>query len=328
MSLLFSRFTRPIIFAALLAVTAGAQSSDQLFPTPVYSNEINGKIAARRIGDNRLTRYFYTFSSSQGDLFMNVVTQNFSGDIDVFLADTMQSVGKIIVYADTSRNETGRLIYFRKPERIILRIEGRTPNDEPATFLIKFAGSFVASNESGKDAVEAPIIRREVAVSGGETAVVRTPEPAPKTIDEKTDTAQKRIDEPRSQARNSERPAQSPIRGKTPPRRQPSTAAVKAPSPPKDPKAADPKQPATANSTAKTTDGPATIFGPKKADTSVVDPMAGIVMRIVLKDGRVIENRMSEVQSFSFDKGQLSVRTKDGKVNRYALLDVATFTIE
>ncbi|QQS33221.1 MAG: hypothetical protein IPM50_01165 [Acidobacteriota bacterium] len=328
MLLLFSRSTRIIFCVALFAVTAGAQSSDQLFPTPVYSNEISGNIAARRIGDNRLTRYFYTFNASQGDLFMNVVTQNFSGDIDVFIADTMQSVGKIIIYADTSRNETGRLIYFRKPEKLLLRIEGRTPSDEPATFVIKFAGSFVASTESGKDAVEAPTIRREVAVSRVETAVVRAPEPAAKPAEEKADTAQKQINVARPQARNSERPAQSPIRGRTPPRRQPSAAAVKAPSPPKDPKAADPKQPATAKSTARPGDSPATIFDPKKAEAEVVDPMAGIVIRIVLKDGRVIENRMSEVQSFSFDRGQLTVRTKDGKVNRYALLDVATFTIE
>lgn len=328
MSLLISRFARSFSCLALFAIAAGAQSTDQLFPTPVYSNEINGNIAARRIGDNRLTRYFYTFNASQGDLFMNVVTQNFNGDIDVFIADTMQSVGKIIVYADTSRNETGRLIYFRKPEKLLLRIEGRTPNDEPASFVIKFAGSFIASSESGKDAVEAPIIRREDVAAKVESSGGRPPEPGSRTTEEKADTPQKRTDEARPKARNSERPAGSPIRGRTPPRRQPSTAAANTTSSQKEPKKAETKPPATAKPTAKAGDGPATVFGPKKTESEVADPMAGIVMRIVLKDGRVIENRMSEVQSFSFDKGLLSVRRKDGKVNRYALLDVATFTIE
>jgi coenzyme F420-reducing hydrogenase beta subunit len=51
-------------------------------------------------------------------------------------------------------------------------------------------------------------------------------------------------------------------------------------------------------------------------------------MRIELRDGKVVENRMSDVLSFGFDKGQLSVRLKDGKVFRYALLDVAKFSIE
>ena len=36
-------------------------------------------------------------------------------------------------------------IYFRQPQKVILRIEGRTPNDDPAEFQIKFAGNFEAA---------------------------------------------------------------------------------------------------------------------------------------------------------------------------------------
>ena len=100
------------------------------YPTPVTTNEINGKIAARDIGDARLTSYFYTFDGNQGDIFINVQTSNFNGDIDVFTADSTKSFTRITVYADISQNETGRVIYLRKPEKLLLRIQGRTPNDD------------------------------------------------------------------------------------------------------------------------------------------------------------------------------------------------------
>jgi hypothetical protein len=134
-----------ILCFAFCVSTVRAQSTSQSYPTPIVTNEITGTIKPRDIGDARLTDYFYTFNSSQGDVFINVVTTNFNGDIDIFNADGLKPITKIVVYADTAVNETGRVIYFRKPEKLILRIEGRTPNDDAATFKIKFAGSFVAA---------------------------------------------------------------------------------------------------------------------------------------------------------------------------------------
>ncbi len=125
-----------------------AQSTSQNFPTPVTTNEINGSIKARDIGDSRLTTYFYTFSGDQGDLFINIVTRNFTGDLDVFTTAGLRPITKIVIYANDSENETGRAVYFRKTEKLLLRIQGRSPNDDPASFRIKFAGSFVAANES------------------------------------------------------------------------------------------------------------------------------------------------------------------------------------
>lgn len=119
-----------------------AQSTDPQFPTPITSNEINGTIKARDLGDPRLTTHFYVFNGGRGDVFINVITRNFDGDIDIFAADTLRPLTKIVVYSDTSDRETGRVIYLRQPQRLIMRIEGRTPNDEPATYQIKFAGSF------------------------------------------------------------------------------------------------------------------------------------------------------------------------------------------
>ncbi len=132
----------------LCSVLAAAQSTSQDFPTPVLTNEITGSIKARDIGDSRLTTYFYTFNGDQGDLFINIVTRNFTGDLDIFTVAGLRPVTKIVIYASDSENETGRAVYFRKTEKLLLRMQGRSPNDDPASFRIKFAGSFVAAKES------------------------------------------------------------------------------------------------------------------------------------------------------------------------------------
>jgi hypothetical protein len=111
-------------------------------PDALTSNEISGQIPARDIGDARLTSYFYTFNAGQGDVFHNVVTKNLNGDIDIFTADNLRPLSKITIYADSSEGETGRVIYLRQPAKLILRVEGRSPNDDAATYRIKFAGSF------------------------------------------------------------------------------------------------------------------------------------------------------------------------------------------
>jgi hypothetical protein len=52
-----------------------AQSINQSYPTPITSNEISGKIAARDLGDARLTAYYYAFDGAQGDIFINVESE-------------------------------------------------------------------------------------------------------------------------------------------------------------------------------------------------------------------------------------------------------------
>jgi len=134
----------------VFSFASAAQSSDQGYPTAVTENVVHGRIRARDVGDARLTTYYYTFSGEQGDLFVNIVTTNLNGSIDVFTADALKPLTKVMVYADLSQSETGRVIYLRKPEKLILRVEGRSPNDEAGEFQIKFAGTFVAgvSNEN------------------------------------------------------------------------------------------------------------------------------------------------------------------------------------
>lgn len=167
------------------AANVRAQSTEQNFPTPIMENQVSGRIAARDIGDARLTSYFYTFNAAQGDVFINVVTTNLNGDIDVFTADAaLRPLTKITVYADAPNNETGRVIYLRQPTKLILRIEGRTPNDDAATFQIKFAGSFApASNVAETPAPELPTVKSDnqtdVRVNSVGTIIEIKPKPTP-----------------------------------------------------------------------------------------------------------------------------------------------------
>jgi hypothetical protein len=145
-----------VVFWALCAVyvfsiPVYAQSSDQAYPTAITENQISGVIKARDIGDPRVTTHYYTFNGRQGDLFINIVTKNLSGSVDVFDTDGMKPLTNIIVYADVAQSETGRVIYLRKPGKLILRVQGRTPNDDAAEYQIKFAGGFEAATPTGDE---------------------------------------------------------------------------------------------------------------------------------------------------------------------------------
>src|SRR5437870_11422890 len=89
----------PVLFTFGYAAGIFAQSSDQNYPTPITSTEIAATIKARDMGDARLTTHFYAFSGDQGDIFVSVVTKNFSGDIDIFLVDGLRPLTKMVIYA-------------------------------------------------------------------------------------------------------------------------------------------------------------------------------------------------------------------------------------
>ncbi|HEX6278692.1 MAG TPA: hypothetical protein VFZ49_01635 [Pyrinomonadaceae bacterium] len=146
------------LLAVVSASSAVAQSSDQLFPTPVRSSEIVSTIKARDIGDSRLTTYYYTFEGEQGDVFLNVQSKNFTGDIDLFVVPGQVPLTKIVIYGDQPETETGRVVYLRKPERLLLRVQGRTPGDDEASIKIKFAGSFAASKLDDSAAPSLPTV--------------------------------------------------------------------------------------------------------------------------------------------------------------------------
>lgn len=197
------RKLRPIAIAgfavSIFASIMVAQSTDQTFPTPVHNNEISGVIKARDVGDSRLTSHYFTFEGGQGDLFINVQTANFSGDVDVFAVPGLRPLTKMVMYAEAAASETGRVIYLRKPETILLRIQGRTPGDEEASYRIKFAGSFVAS-KAQDGAPEAPKVdsdtRSNVRVNSVGTIVEVIPKATPAPKEESTPVSEQVASEP------------------------------------------------------------------------------------------------------------------------------------
>src|ERR1041385_6617220 len=117
-----------ILVACGLTQTVRAQSTDQSLPTPVLTNDINGKIAALDVGDPRATRHFYAFAGSPGDLLITVDSKNLDGDIDVFTAITFRPLMKTTIYATSRSAGVTKGIYLRAHQLLILRIEARTPN--------------------------------------------------------------------------------------------------------------------------------------------------------------------------------------------------------
>lgn len=338
---LFKYLSPPVLsFCAVFAVIA--QSADQNFPTPIATNEIVGTVKARDVGDPRLTTYFYAFNGSQGDIFINVVTRNFSGDIDIFNADGLQPLTKMVLYADAGITETGRLVYLRKPEKLLLRIEGRSPNDDAATFRIKFGGSFVAL--TGRKTEDAPKVESlgEVNESGVRVNSVGTIiEVVPKPQKTKKVVADAGVSEtgtsPKEKKAEEQAVAETPA--ETPPVKTEETktdetksdtvfenSAAKVTVEPS-PKSAAKRPARTTTRTTKVTKAP-----PKKAASPPAekkpDPLASIRLIVQLKDGEVIERPMSEVLRFNVVNGVLTVTGKDGKVVKYSILDVAKVTIE
>ncbi|MEP6788603.1 MAG: hypothetical protein ABJB40_09240 [Acidobacteriota bacterium] len=361
-----TKFAASLFCVLVFTIGVKAQSTDQNFPTPITASEISGMIKARDVGDSRLTSYFYAFDGDQGDIFINVATKNFSGDIDVFIADGLRPLTKMVIYADTDITETGRLIYLRKGERLMMRIEGRSPNDDAATFHIKFAGSFIALAPEKKD-LTPKVDKTEtdtssrVTVNSVGTIVSTRPKKQPSKVVEKPKSDISRSEPPKK----IDFPKGVPVKiEEEPPASKPAdeTKVVDDKVKPQEDtiptKAADEAKPETVyeNKTAKVTIDPVTLpkATPESADTPRVkstprratrrtrvapqppaeaiekkaDPLAAIRLVIEMKDGKVIWSAMNEVLRFSVDRGVLTVIGKDGHISRYSILDVAKVTIQ
>lgn len=321
----------------VFTVSAFAQSSDANFPTPLTTNQVNATIKARDIGDSRLTTHYYTFGGDQGDIFINVVTKNFDGDIDVFTADGMRPLTKMVIYSDAGVNETGRLIYLRKTEKLLLRIEGRPPGDSPATVQVKFGGSFiamvagpgtvtgeptVANSETGNvrvnsvgTIIEVPEVKKpEVKTPPAETVAVTPNKETKKPAVTNSGTVGKTEKNDSSTGKSKpERPKET---AKKPLEKDEPVATVV-----KEPRKAVEKKPKPKDTVTDEKKDPET-----KAEAP--DPLASIRLVIAFKNGDKLERPLSEVLRFSVDKGTLTVIAKDGSIRRYSMLDVAEVTIK
>ncbi len=340
-------------------ITIRSQSTDQNFPTAVTGTEIHGVIKARDIGDSRLTSYFYEFAGEQGDVFINVVTKNFTGDIDIFTQEGLKPLTKIVVYASGSADETGRIVYLRKPERLLLRIEGRTPGDDAASFTIKFAGSFVAMRPSRTrtEAAAEPQAPKDlggvrlssagavISGSGERSNPAEDSTPVRSTHNEAAIAPKKPAKAKPSEEtadKNSSQPAVPDVNipaAKEPDATKPhfdtidpkkkasdqdagkSSVIVKDPYPGSKSSPDD----AAGNSTS-TKKKPVTP--PKKAADAAAkaDPLASATLVVTMKDGTTFEKPMKDVLRFSAEKGMLTIIVR-GEVIRYMLVDVSNIAI-
>ena len=355
-------FFRTILVLFLAVAPLTAQSTNQNYPTPVSTGDISGTINARDVGDARLTSYFYQFDGDQGDLFINIVTRNFTGDIDVFTLNGLRPLTKIVVYADFAESETGRVIYLRKPEKMILRVQGRTPGDDPAIFRIKFAGSFVASTmppPAAEPELPSLTAKNESGIRVNSVGTIveiipkATPTPAPAetvtgVIDERSDEpeAEKRAEqaETKSAEKPADTPAEEPVKkvevvvtdnlpekteiAAPPPTRR--TVRGRRRTPPVTPPPTGTAE-KTVSPEVTSPPPPRTRRGrtpPRATVAKEPDPLEKVNLVILFKDGSTIERPMSEVLRFTVDKGLLTVIAKDGSIGRYSILDVAKVTIE
>ncbi|HEX8370329.1 MAG TPA: hypothetical protein VF604_17415 [Pyrinomonadaceae bacterium] len=335
---------RQFIFCILLfafCLSAEAQSTNQDFPTPITGSEIAGKIPARDIGDARLTNYFYAFSGAQGDVFINVTATNLNGDIDVFTVGSLRPLTKISLYAGDSATETGRVIYLRKPEKLILRVEGRTPNDNPAIFRIKFAGSFVPLETAAAETQEPklpeikPDENNNVRVNSVGTIIEIKPKPTPQPKEttaarvEKENKPDKEVKElenkENEEAKEEEKSAKVVVADETP-KASEETPVKKTPARRRNPPASGTSGTKTPADVTKTPPKTTKTEPPKEP---APNPLASVRLIVLFKDGTSLERPMNEVSRVNVDnKGMLTIVLKDGKIERHSILDVAKMTIE
>lgn len=299
----------------LLSISAAAQSTDMEYPTLVRSNELSGTIVPRDLGDPRLTRYFYSFAGTPGDLIVTVESRNLEGDVDVFTAATLRPLAKVSMYAGGTTSSGSKTIYLKTREPLILRVEARTPNDNEGSFRIRFDGAFEpigsdvpdrepviptvsSASKSGRrvtatgariDEPEPAVATTQPEIETPTTPKTETPAPAETTTAKATTPAP-----PRSRTTPRTRRARTPIPRST--RTRPATTARKAPRP---------VEPAPA-----------------------VEPASGPRLIIEMRDGMRVERYMTTVRRVTVENGQIVVITKDGKVDRQPMSNVLRMAIE
>lgn len=325
-------------FSAAAAIGVAAQSTDPSFPTPIATNELSGTIKARDIGDRRLTTYYYVFEGGQGDIFVNVVSRNFSGDIDIFTEAAQRPLTKMVIYPDAEQSETGRLVYLRKPERLVLRIQGRTPGDDPASFQIKFAGSFIAL--TGEREEKAPTVETttdtgvDVNSVGTIVAVRPKAKPTPKAtpvVEDKPETDVASAKEtPKKRPEETEKTTdESPLKekpvvvvedykGESSETARTTKPVTKKPAPER----------ARRKTPVKKTPSTTAAKTPEAPKEKPVDPLAGVRLVVTMKDGTIIEKNLTDLVRFGFDKGVLTIITKDGSIIRHPMTDVAQVNVQ
>ena len=352
--LILAALVASMTLCSLASKTFG-QSSDQSLPTPILSNDINGKIVALDVGDPRATRHFYAFAANSGDLLITVDGKNLNGDVDVFTAITFRPLMKTTVYASSQSAPITKGIYLRAHQILILRVEARTPNDDAGTYHIHFGGTFepfsggipVAENtEPAESSTEKSGTNRLSSVGATiprpPAEVIETAEakPSPEKPTEKTsvetEAPKKETEKPATPAPSRRTTARGPRRGArpAPAKRQPppkttdatvktetETPKVEAPKT-ETPKVTEEKA-APAEKTSETT-APA-----EKPKPQQISPLpVGTRLIIEEKDGTRIERPMTTVRRVVIEGTTIVIVLKTGKIERINMSEVSRMSIE
>jgi hypothetical protein len=311
-----------LIGIAILLLVVGsvsAQSIDPNAPSPVRTNSITGRIAARDLGDARLTDHYYALTGTPGDLLITVNSTNLNGDIDVFTATTLRPLLKLTLYAESTAPVT-KGIYLRKREDLILRIEARSPNDDEGTYRLFFGGSFepIAGGPEIAE-TETPVTATTETRTPGTKRVssvgARIKEPEPPVEVATATPSPEPTPEPTPEAKPAEKPAaaSSPevetekpatvrnTRGRRPAGRRPAPRVRETP--------------------------PAPVEEPKPKPAPEPEPEVGPRLVIETNDGTLINRSMSTVKRVTVENGQVVVTGKDGKIDRILLVNVVRMSI-
>jgi hypothetical protein len=364
------KLRRILLLAWLLlgvAVSLRAQSEDIEYPTPVRQSEISGRITARDLGDARLTKHFYAFTGTPGDLQVRVESANLEGDVDIFLASGLRPVLKVSLFSGGGLSLVNKAAYLKRRETMILRIEARTPDDSPGTYKITFGGAFepIAGPELTPEPIAGatdakPKVR--VNSAGARIEEPPAPQPAPTPVETIAEAAPlpkpakpKPTPKPKAEpAPKPEKPATTaakpkpaptprPARTKTPAPPKPEgeiAASAPEPAPPKPakpkptPKPKAPKPPATPPvETGEPSDTTAVAVAPKPAKPKPAPkppkPKPPVIQTQLTLEMKDGTRVVREaVRRVTIDKGEIVVVTAEGKIERYSLLEVARMSVE
>jgi len=330
-----------------LVGSAEAQSLDVSYPSRVSSNEVVGTIDARDLGDARLTDHFYALIGTPGDLIFTIESKNLNGDIDVFAAAGLRPLLKFTLYAESSA-AISKSIYLRKREDLILRVEARTPNDDPGTYHVRFGGSFELlpaeplMAERQNDAEKSASDNRAVNKTGRRVSSVgaRIPEPAPTPA---TEVAAQPPSEGTAEPAAAVTPKKRTVAA-APKRSTTKNARTTKPSnrksaPASAPAAGEPETAKVETEKPESEEVPSTVSrrtGRKTANRRTpvtkpaepsAEPESGPRLLIETKNGTLIDRFMSTVRRVMVENGQVVVVGNDNKVDRIRLSDVVKMTI-
>lgn len=334
-----------LLLLTVCASVSVAQSTDVAWPSPVRSNEVRGAIPARDLGDPRVTDHYYAFTGTPGDVLITIDSRNLDGDIDVFTFAGLRPLLKFTVYAGSSLPTT-KSIYLRKQEDLIVRVEGRTPNDDAAVYRLHFGGAFepitsgpLAEHEdAAQPATTAEALSkdgRRVSATGARieepaTEVAETPKPAPSPV--VSEPEPKKV-APRSNSRTI-RMGRSTVRRSRPaptPKPKPEETTAKAEEEKKPaaeegegttkPKEERPVRRGRNARAASRTPAATPTPAPQETDES------GPRLIIETADGTLVDRAMGGVRRVTVENGQVVVIGKDGKIQRIPLASVVRMTI-